>query len=78
MNKFRELMESIDILISKRLEKTTTISYGIVKQVLDNKCIIVIKGENYTLPFYGNTPVANKKYPVFLPQGSLSQGFVIG
>lgn len=78
MNKFRELMEAIDILISKRLERVTTISYGIVRQVVNNTCVITIKGEDYTLPFYGNTPVINKKYPVILPQGNLSQGFVIG
>lgn len=78
MDKFRELMESIDILISKRLQKVTTISYGMVRQVNDNTCVITIKGEDYTLPFYGNTPTINKKYPVMLPQGNLSQGFVIG
>ena len=78
MNKFRELMEAIDILIFKRLERVTTISYGIVRQVVNNTCVITIKGEDYTLPFYGNTPVINKKYPVILPQGNLSQGFVIG
>lgn len=78
MNKFRELMEAVDILISKRLERVTTVSYGIVRQVVNNTCVITIKGEDYALPFYGNTPVINKRYPVILPQGNLSQGFVIG
>lgn len=78
MNKFQELMESIDILISQRLKYVTTINYGIVKSINGNVCTITIKGEDYTLPFYGNAPTANRKYPVILPQGNLSQGFVIG
>lgn len=78
MNKFQEIMEAIDILLSKRLKEVTTVSYGMVKQVVNNTCVITIKGIDYTLPFYGNTPTVNKKYPVVLPQGSLSQGFVIG
>ena len=78
MNKFKELMESIDILISKRLQNLTTVYYGIIKEVNDNDCVITIKGEEYNLPFYGNTPIKNKKYPVILPNGSLSQAFIIG
>lgn len=78
MNKFQELMESIDILISRRLRYVTSINYGIIKQVNSNNCVITIKGEDYTLPFYGNTPVLNRKYPVILPQGNLSQAFIIG
>ncbi len=78
MNKFKELMESIDILVSKRLQNLTTVYYGIVKEINDNKCVITIKGEDYTLPFYGNTPIKGKKYPVILSNGNLSQAFVIG
>ena len=78
MNKFKELMESVDILISQRLKYITTVSYGIIKEVNDNKCVVTIKGEDYTLPFYGNIPQLNKKYPIILPQGNLSQAFVIG
>ena len=78
MNKFQELMESIDILISRRLRYVTSVNYGIIKQINSNNCVITIKGEDYTLPFYGNTPVLNRKYPVILPQGNLSQAFIIG
>ena len=78
MNKFKELMESVDILISQRLKYVTTVSYGIIKEVNDNSCVITIKGKEYNLPFYGNTPILNRKYPIILPQGNLSQAFVIG
>ena len=78
MNKFKELMESIDILISQRLRNVTKVYYGIIKEVNDNDCVINFKGQDYTLRFYGNTPILNQKYPIILPQGNLSQAFVIG
>ena len=78
MNKFKELMESIDILITKKMQNTTQIYFGIIKSIDDNNCIIEIKGNEYNLKYYGNTPLINKKYPVLVPQGNFSQAFIIG
>ena len=78
MDKFHELMEAIDILIKKRLSYVTKIYYGIVQTVNTNTCEIVVQGRSYTLPFYGATPQANKKYPVCVPQNNFSQAFIIG
>lgn len=78
MSKFKELMESIDILISKRMENTTKIYYCIIKTINDKTCEVTIMGNTYVLPFYGNTPILNRKYPVFVPQGNFSQAFIVG
>ena len=78
MNKFKELMESIDILITKKMQNTTLIYFGIIKSIDNNNCIIEIKGNEYNLKYYGNTPLINKKYPVLVPQGNFSQAFIIG
>lgn len=78
MNKFKELMESIDILITKKMQSTTQIYFGIIKSIDNNNCIIEIKGNEYNLKYYGNTPLINKKYPVLVPQGNFSQAFIIG
>lgn len=78
MNKFKELMESIDILITKKMQSTTQIYFGIIKSIDDNNCIIEIKGNEYNLKYYGNVPLINKKYPVLVPQGNFSQAFIIG
>lgn len=78
MNKFKELMEAIDILVTKKIKNTTQVYFGIIKSIDNNNCIIEIKGNNYSLKYYGNVPVVNKKYPVIVPQGNFSQAFIIG
>lgn len=75
----REIMESIDILLKKRLEKTTQSYYvNIISINNNNKCTVKLNGAEYIVPFYGNTPQVNKKYPIIVPQGNFSQAYVIG
>ena len=79
MNKFKELMEYIDILVTKKMKNTTQVYFGIIKSIdNNNNCIIEIKGNDYNLKYYGNIPLINKKYPVIIPQGNFSQAFIIG
>ena len=78
MNKFKELMEAIDILITKKMKNTTQVYFGIVKSIDENKCTIEIKGNEYNLRYYGDIPSVNKKCPVIVPQGNFSQAFIIG
>lgn len=78
MEKFKELMESIDILITRKIKNTTQIYFGIIKSIDNDNCTITIKGNDYVLKYYGNTPLINKKYPVVIPQGNFSQAFIIG
>lgn len=74
----REIMESIDILLKKRLSKITQSYYVTVISVNNNKCTIRLNGNEYIVSFYGNTPEENKKYPIIVPQGNLSQAYIIG
>lgn len=74
----REIMESIDILLNKRLSKITQSYYVTVISVDNNKCTIKLNGNEYIVSFYGNTPEENKKYPIIVPQGNLSQAYIIG
>lgn len=74
----REIMESIDILLKKRLSKITQSYYVTVISVDNNKCTIKLNGNEYIVSFYGNTPEENKKYPIIVPQGNLSQAYIIG
>ena len=73
-----EIMESIDILLKKRLSKITQSYYVTVISVNNNKCTIRLNGNEYIVSFYGNTPEENKKYPIIVPQGNLSQAYIIG
>jgi hypothetical protein len=74
----KEIMESIDILLKKRLEKNTQSYYVNIISVNNNKCTVKLNGAEYTVPFYGNTPLVNNKYPIIIPQGNFSQAYVIG
>ena len=74
----REIKESIDILLKKRLSKITQSYYVTVISVNNNKCTIRLNGNEYIVSFYGNTPEENKKYPIIVPQGNLSQAYIIG
>ena len=74
----KEIMESIDILLKKRLSKITQSYYVTVISVNNNKCTIRLNGNEYIVSFYGNTPEENKKYPIIIPQGNLAQAYIIG
>ena len=74
----KEIMESIDVLVKRRMCKVTQSYYGIVVAVEDRKCVVKLNGNEYSVPFYGNIPEINKKYPVIVPQGNFSQSYVIG
>lgn len=80
MDIFKEIMDSIDILLSKKLKKVTKASYCIVKSIntIDKTCIISYMGNEFTVKFYGSNPIVNSKYPLILPDNNLSQAFVIG
>lgn len=78
MDTIKEILEAIDILVSKRLNKVSNFYFCTVINVEDNLCTVIFNGKEYTLPFYGNTPIANKKYPIFLPNNNLSQAFIVG
>lgn len=78
MNVFDEIVGAIDIIISKKIKDISTFGFCVVKEVNNKKCKVLYNGNEYNLPFYGNTPVVNNKYPIFLPKGDLSQAFIIG
>ncbi len=78
MNYFDEILEAVDILISKRLKKSSSFDFCTVIEVNDENCKVIYNGNEYILPYYGNTPTENNKYPIFLLNGNLSQAFIIG
>lgn len=74
----KEIMESIDILLKKRLNKVTQSYYCNIISVDNDKCKVKLNGVEYILPFYGKTPLVNNKYPIIVPQGNFSQAYIIG
>ena len=80
MDAQKELLDAMQILIDNSLKKITQIYYGSIVSVdsENHSCVILMNGREYTMPYYGNQPTVNLKYPVVAPQGNLSIGFVIG
>lgn len=78
MNIFDEIIGAIDVIITKRLNDISSFGFCSVTEVNDKNCKVIYNGNEYYVPFYGNTPVINNKYPIFLPNGNLSQAFIIG
>lgn len=74
----KEIMESIDVLLKVRMSKITQSYYVTIISVEDKQCTVKLNGSEYKVPFYGNTPQINKKYPIIVPQGNFSQSYVIG
>ena len=78
MNVFDEIMGAIDVLVSRKIKNISSFGFCNVIDVNEKSCIVIYNGNEYTVPFYGNTPVINNKYPIFLPDNNLSQAFIIG
>lgn len=76
----KEILDSIDILIDKKIKNLTKSYYGFIVSVNETKntCVIRINGVEHTLPFYGGSPVVNRKAPVIVPMGNFSEAYVIG
>ena len=51
MNKFKELMEAIDILVSRKIKNTTQAYFGIIKSIDNNSCVIEIKGNKISFVY---------------------------
>lgn len=78
MNIFDEIIGAIDILVTKKMKNISSFGFCNVIEINNRNCKVVYNGNQYTLPYYGNIPIVNNKYPIFLPNGDLSQAFIIG
>ena len=79
MNIEEQFLEAIDIIVEKKIKNKSALIYtGVVNSILsNNKCNMSINGENYNILYYGNVPLINKMYKVFVPQDNMSLGFII-
>lgn len=78
MDARNEILDAIQILIGRALENTTKIYNSTCKGVVANNiALMVVNGVEANVVFYGDAPTANKQYRVFVPEGNMSNAFMI-
>ena len=73
-------IDAIEVLIDAKVRKNTTQIYTGLVVLEDGEKKVKVKDKIYKLPVYrGNIGdlVANQTVKVFIPQGQMSQGFIL-
>lgn len=78
MDVTKEILDAIEIIVDKKIQDNTAQIYsGICQSVNTGSCVMSINGKNNTVQFYGSQPTVGAVYRVFVPNGNMSNGFVI-
>lgn len=78
MDARNEILDAIQILIGRALESTTKIYNATCKGLVSNNVALMrVNGVDTRVVFYGDAPEANKQYRVFVPEGNMSNAFMI-
>ena len=78
MDARNEILDAIQILIGRALESTTKIYNATCKGLVSsNVALMRVNGVDTRVVFYGDAPEANKQYRVFVPEGNMSNAFMI-
>ena len=78
MDARNEILDAIQILIGRALESTTKIYNATCKGLVSgNVALMRVNGVDTRVVFYGDAPDANKQYRVFVPEGNMSNAFMI-
>ena len=73
-------IDAIEVLIDAKVRKNTTQIYTGLVVLEDGEKKVKVKDKIYKLPVYGGNIgdlVANQTVKVFIPQGQMSQGFIL-
>ena len=73
-------IDAIEVLIDAKVKKNTTQIYTGLVVLEDGEKKVKVKDKIYKLPVYGGNIgdlVANQTVKVFIPQGQMSQGFIL-
>lgn len=78
MDARNEILDAIQILIGRALESTTKIYNATCKGLVSgNVALMHVNGVDTRVVFYGDAPDVNKQYRVFVPEGNMSNAFMI-
>lgn len=79
MDEQKELLDAMQIIARQEVaDNASQIYFGLVKAYGNNKATVVINGVTYpNFTVFGSNLTVNKIYPVFIPQGNWSNGFIL-
>lgn len=78
MDARNEILDAIEVMISRAMEKTTKIYNATCTGVIDNNTgVVIVNGVQTKITYYGNPPLVNHQYRVFVPEGNMSNAFMI-
>ena len=78
MDSRQEILDAIQILIDGAMNNVTQIQNGTCTGVALKTCTMLINGRELdNIQFYGNAPIINKQYRVFVPNGNMNIAFII-
>lgn len=73
-----EILDAIEIIVDKKIRDNVTQIYsGVCQSVKTSTCVMSINGKNNTVQYYGATPIVGDIYRVFVPNGNMSNGFIL-
>lgn len=73
-------IDAIEVLIDAKVRKNTTQIYTGLVVLEDGEKKVKVKDKIYKLPVYGGNIgdlVTNQTVKIFIPQGQISQGFIL-
>lgn len=73
-------IDAIEVLIDAKVRKNTTQIYTGLVVLEDGEKKVKVKDKTYKLPVYGGNIgdlAVNQTVKVFIPQGQMSQGFIL-
>ena len=75
----KDVLDAINLLIDKKLEKTTKIYYCRVIAVspAGKTCNVQLGSANVSVKYYGEDPNPGRAYRVFVPKGNTSDAFIL-
>ena len=78
MDAKNEILDAIEIMLDRALANTTKIYGGLCKSVVSkNVAKMLINGIETNVQYYGDAPTVNKQYRVFVPEGNMSNAFMV-
>ena len=78
MDAKNEILDAIEIMLDRALANTTKIYSGLCKGVVSkNVAKMLINGIETNVQYYGDAPTVNKQYRVFVPEGNMSNAFMV-